>query len=621
MAFERLSDKKILSTNLDSFISSSLTLIARARTRKNAEDETRFYTAALNDNLTLEDQLEWRQGQLKSVPQSDRDERIRIRKEIASLKDLIEQKRVQDEYTEKLTDVNSGIASADSMLSWLKSTLSRTTDPAIQKTLKENIATTSKTIYDNQQKMLDHQVEYATNSKSLDVIDTAIKNVSSAKAKAMMAGLDENVALYDLQLQNLQKTKAESTVSDALLNMAVGTATGQSSIAVLNDYNNRIGTADETVPVTIGGQRYDNVKQFWTMKRGEFLNDQSANGFFTRYQSELQDKVDYKESSKSLSNTTLTEVQSWYDSIKDRPELADYATRIQYDSQKAMQYTADKRATQIVNDFALKEDPKTALNDLAYIQDKFGVNQTLNYQKIVSSAASQKQDQVQQILTTMNSIMQDNPGMSQAEAMNTAIKSGAGAAFSPMQLATSSAAETITKAGDQATKQQFENPQGLSQTDIKPFSSTPSLQEGQLVKSKDNTTVYRYENGALRPFQGSFSPEEFKNVSGKTFADVQTVDTIQGIPTGAAISKTDRLNQPTVLPQNTPDIVNPGEYIPDPGLLKYYTPDQIQTVGVKKFLKSGTKPIWDRKLTDSELTQYKPDQILKTDSGSYLKKM
>jgi hypothetical protein len=620
MAYERLSDKKVLGTNLDSFVQSSLALVTRARATQNAEEETKFFSAVLNGNLTLEDQLSWRQDQLKRVAQVDKDERVRIRKEISSIKDLIEQRNYTDDYTSKLTSVNSGMESVDSMMSWLKDMKMRTTDPNILSTINGNIADVAKKKYDAQQAALTHQAEFAQNSTSGDVIQGAIDNISSARAKALVAGLDDTVALYDLQLQALNKTKTENDVSSAVLDLSVGTLTGQSSLALLNKFNEKLDSADATTPVTIGGQKYENAKQFWSVQRNNYLSDRTANGFFGRYQSELQDQVDYKQSSKSLSNSTMTETQNWYDTIKDRPELADYATKIQQDAQRALQYTADKRATQIVNDYAIQEDPKKALGDLAYIQDKFGVDQTINYQKIVSSAANQRQDQVQQILSTMGQILKDNPGMSQAEAMNTAIKSGAGASFAPIDLATSTAAETITKAGEKASQQQFSDTAGINATDTKPFVAPPSLREGQLVKSKNDTTVYKYENGALRPFQGSYTPQEFKDVSGKTFADVQTVETLKGVPTGAAIVKADRLTQPTVVPDTVAQTQNMGAYIPDPGLLKFYTPDQITTVGTKKYLKSGVNPVWDKPLSKTEITTYKPEQIIKTDTGSYLKK-
>ena len=88
MAYERLSEQKTIATNLGSFIDSQMNLISQARLRKNLEDESQFNRAVLEDNLTLDQQLEWRKNQLSKITKGDKDERRRIRDEISTLKDL-----------------------------------------------------------------------------------------------------------------------------------------------------------------------------------------------------------------------------------------------------------------------------------------------------------------------------------------------------------------------------------------------------------------------------------------------------------------------------------------------------------------------------------------------------
>lgn len=625
MAFERLRDRKVVATNLDAFISNQLFLVQQQRQQLNLEEESKFVRSVLEDNLTLDQQIDWRKEQLKKVPGSDRDERRRIRDEISSLKDQKEQKTFTDSYIQQLTDLNAGIQSVDTTISWLRTRLANTTDSNVQTKIRDEIKNLESTRFTQRQNMLTSQTNYAVDSQTESIIDTQINRVNNARVQALNAGLDDYVALLDLQLQSLNKSLGESKITSSLLNFSVSSATGQSALSLLNAFNDEVSKADPNTPVTIGGTRYESAQQYWQVERNEYLNDRSANGFFTRYQDELKEQVEYRESKKLLSNATLSDVQSWYDFVKDRPELTDYQDRIQTEAQKALQFTADKRSAQIVNQFAVNLDAQKAISELAYIQDKFGVDQTLNYQRVVTSAAQEKEAQVREILSTMRSILSENPGLSNQQALQQAIKTGAGVIFTPEQIATQKASDIINQAGDVATKQQGTegSPVDVTEEATKPFTPLPSFREGELYKDPTKSTVFLYENGKLRPFAGNFSEEEFKQVTGKGFSAVQSVSNLSTVPLGTSIAKTDRLSstaQPDSTAQRNEQDTNVGEYIPDPGLLQFYQPDQIITRGVQKYLKPGVDPVWSRQLSKDEQKQYQPDKLITTNNNVYLKR-
>ena len=362
MAFERLRDRKVVATNLDAFISNQLFLVQQQRQQLNLEEESKFVRSVLEDNLTLDQQIDWRKEQLKKVPGSDRDERRRIRDEISSLKDQKEQKTFTDSYIQQLTDLNAGIQSVDTTISWLRTRLANTTDSNVQTKIRDEIKNLESTRFTQRQNMLTSQTNYAVDSQTESIIDTQINRVNNARVQALNAGLDDYVALLDLQLQSLNKSLGESKITSSLLNFSVSSATGQSALSLLNAFNDEVSKADPNTPVTIGGTRYESAQQYWQVERNEYLNDRSANGFFTRYQDELKEQVEYRESKKLLSNATLSDVQSWYDFVKDRPELTDYQDRIQTEAQKALQFTADKRSAQIVNQFAVNLDAQKSIS-------------------------------------------------------------------------------------------------------------------------------------------------------------------------------------------------------------------------------------------------------------------
>ena len=539
MAYERLSEQKTIATNLGSFIDSQMNLISQARLRKNLEDESQFNRAVLEDNLTLDQQLEWRKNQLSKITKGDKDERRRIRDEISTLKDLKTQKEFQDAYYDKVIALNSGVSSIDSTLSWLNDRLSKTTDQNIKKSIKDNISQLTTLRYEQRKTALQTQTNYAVNDATPEIIEKQINRINSERANALGAGNEDYVALLDMQLQSLNKVSSESTINKTMLDFSVATMTGQSATQLLNQFNTQISQADEGSPITIGGTRYDSAKQFWDLKRADYLNDRTENGFFPRYQGELKEQVDYKSSRGILTNGSLTEVKNFYDTLKDRTELADYQERIATDQQSSLQTAADARAQGVLNEFATKLDAKKALSDLAYMQDTFSVDQPLNYQKIVSSAAQEKEAQVNQILSTMESLLKDNPGMSNQDALSQAVSAGAGATYSPEELATTKASDLITNAGEKSTAQQF----GEGSPDITlPSDSafkTPDIAEGELIKQGNSNTVYKMENGKLRALTGAWNEDLLKEYSGKGFSSVKTVENIAKIPQGPVIKTTD----------------------------------------------------------------------------------
>jgi len=609
MAYEKLSEKKQIATNLGQFIQSQILLITQNRVRKNLEDEQRFNKAVLEDNLTLEQQLEYRKDQMKRVETGDKDERIRIKNAISTLKDRIEQQDFTNKYLEQLSDLNAGVQSIETTINWLNTTLSRTTDINIQSNIRENISQLKGKLYEQRKNALQYNTQYAAENKDLDIIDKQINDVNSTRVEALKAGNDDYVALLDLQMQTLTKAKTEASISNTLMNFSVATMTGNSATALLNEFNNQLEQADANTPITIGGTRYESARQFWDLKRGEYLNDRSANGFFTRYQEELNDKLTYKDTRGILNNDTFKDVANWYETLKDRPEVAPYMERVDQDKQKALTATAELRGSKILNEFATKLDANKALKELAYIQDTYGVDQTLNYQKIVSSAAKEKQDQVSQILGTMSAIMSSNPGISSQMAMEQAIKSGAGATVTPEELATQKASDIVTNLSTTAAKQEFgdTSPLTVNKTLASKF-NVPEMKEGELYKTANDRTVYKYEGGALRPFTGAWDENTFKQFTGKGFDAVQTVGNINQISKGSPINTSEiASNQPTQ---------QVGERIASPDLLKYYRPEDIITKGTDKFLKSGVKSVVGEKLTGDSWAklqqQYKDPKVVES---------
>ena len=506
-------------------------------TRRNLEDESKFNAAVLEDNLTLDQQLEYRQDQLKRV-KKDKDERRRVRDEIAGLKDRIEYKKFEDGYIAEVMKLNEGTQSIANTISWINKRMSRTTDLKIVRQMKTELSALKTRRYTEQQNMLTKQTEFATNNKTVSVLDTQIGRVNNARVKALTAGNDDYVALLDLQIQALNKARTESEISSSILAYSVSTATGQSSLSMLNNLNSSIEEADSDTPINIGGKRYDSARQFWELQRSEYMNDRTQNGFFGRYSQELADKVEYRSTRGILTNETLGEVKNWYEHIKDRPEMVDYLDQITQYQQKSMKSTADLRSTSILNEFALKEDVNKSLMELAYIQDTYGVDQTLNSQKLKMSAAGETQEQIKETLDIMRQLKQQYPGISTTDAIKQAISMGAGAQISPEELAVGKPSELIAGLGERAEAQQF-GEEGKMRVSPEMAGQFPQFKEGGLYKTPASDTVYKYEAGKLRGLSGQWDEIMLKQATGKGFSAVEEVKDIAGVPMGEEMKAVD----------------------------------------------------------------------------------
>lgn len=531
MAFEteKLSGQTVIATNLAGYINSQLTLLRNQQIRLNNEAESRYQTAVLEQGLSLDDQLSYRQEQLKGA--KDKDERTRIRGEIASLKNQITSKKVTDDFLDQLESQNNGMQSIDATINWLKTTIANNTDPKIVSQLQTNLNTLEQQRFTLQKDTLDKATTFATNDKTESVLNDQISKVTSAKNKAILAGDDQYVATLNLQLQNLNKTLNEGKITKAISGLSVGALTGQSALATLDQINTQINSADTATPITVGGVSYNSPKDFWTAKLTDFLNDSTSNGFFTRYQNEISDKINYQVSTGTFKTDSLAMVRDAFNTIKGRPELSSYAEKINQVQQSTMDTTAQARATQVLNQFAIDLNAEKASNELSAIQNFYGVDMTTNYQKLVLAASQKKDEQLKSILSATASIMQQNPGMTQDKAFQQAIQQGAGATISPESQVTKTPTQQFQELNTQTTETA-----GPKTTVDNSNLVKPSFTEGGVYKLNNNATVYKFEGGALRPVSTT-SEEDFKQATGKTYGDVQTIGSLGNTPIGDTITK------------------------------------------------------------------------------------
>lgn len=440
MAYERLSDSKLSGDGLDVYVDSIMKSFSRQLANRNASDEARFANAVLEENLTLEDQLNYRTEQLKRVS-DDPEERKRVRKDMATLKDRIEAKKFSDDYTAKLIDFESGMSSIESIVGWLRTRKESTTDQNILAEIDKQLVTMEGNKFKIQKDVLENQTKFALEDKTASIIDAQITRVSAAKNSALLSGNSELATTYDLHLQSLSRAKTENSVDAAAKNFAVATMSGyMSATGQLDAFNQKIGNASVTGSFKIGGVTYNSEKEFWQFKRDSFIADDSDNGFFSRFKGEQETSLKVRNSNNLLKNEDVAKVAGNFASLVGRPELQTYSFKIDAARQSVIQTGVDLRSKTIYNNYLADNDINNAFSNLNTLKG-LGGNVEDIYTKVLTNAAEIKSAQVSNILSTAQALLKDNPQMTPQQALDEALKTGAGAALSPTQLASKSEAD------------------------------------------------------------------------------------------------------------------------------------------------------------------------------------
>lgn len=546
MAYQRQQNASTPPTEgLDSFVNNTLTMYSNQVAVRDAADETNFNRLVLEQNLSLSDQLDYRKQQLARSGDSDVATKTRIKKEISSLTDRIEQKQFSDAYTQQLIGLNSGMSSVDSILGWLRDRRVATTDETIQGSIDNQIAQMEDKKFTIQQQTIANQTKYAQQDKTGTLLADAVATVTAAKNKALLSGQTDVATSYDLQLQSLQQAVRENDVDKTLKGLASATLTGASTaIGLLDSYNSKIASAADNGPLTINGTTYNSPKDFWTQTRGNYLSDQGGNGFFARLADEQKTDLKTKYSSNVLNNNDITAASSVYNTLGSRTELQPFVAQLNATKQDVVQTGADYQAKSVVNNYSLDYDVNSAVNKLNQLKS-LGANIDDSLVTVLKKAGDIKFDQVNNILNATQDYMKNNPGATAEQAINASVAAGAGQTISPNQ-AVSKTEEQIAKetaAGSAASAFKSDprttvnntasTPQTASPAPIVPTTNDLSSKYGIVGK-----TVYDKSTG--RAFQNE---QEFFNASGlNSFQNVK-FDTAYQPPAPVT---------PTVAPAPTP---------------------------------------------------------------------
>jgi hypothetical protein len=433
MAYER-TQKKQLGSSLNVFIESLSENLRNQITSRNAEDELKFNKSVLENNISLDEQIAYRQEQLKRLDDLP-EEKARLRKEISGLKARIEQKGFSDQYTDQLLSLSTGASSIENVISWLEVQKESATSQTIIDSINSQLVEANKKKFDYSKTMIDNQTEFAIKDKSERVLTDQINKVTLAKNKALLSGDATLASNYDLQLQSLQKAKTENGIAKITRDLAVSTITGNyGAVDLLDSYNSQIQSASNTGAITINGTTYASEREYWAFARDSYIADQSSSGFFNRISAEVDTDLKLKNSKNLLDTKTVEKAAQIYNKLATRNELQGFESQIEIYKQSTLQGGADMVSDSIINKYSNDYDVNKALNDFKTLEN-LGVNVSSSVSKVVSQNAAIKEDPTKSIIVEAYNIMSTNPGISINDAVSQAIQKGSGIILSPKDLA------------------------------------------------------------------------------------------------------------------------------------------------------------------------------------------
>ena len=444
MAYERLSDQKNLGSDFDLFLDGTIAMYNRQLAARNADDELRFNQAVLEQNLSLDDQLEYRKGQLKRVS-DDPAESKRVMLEISNLKDRIEQKEFADAYLDKLIDLESGITSVDSVINWLNDRSAGTTDMTIKNEIQKQLVSMSEKKFTLVQDMIKNQTAYAIQDKTDNILSEQLKKVTAEKNKALLAGQDALVSVYDLQIQSLNKAKNEAAVEKTIKEFAVKTVSGyMSATQLLDSYNAQVASASGSTPITINDVTYSSAREYWAFKRDSYISDSGESGFFSRFNTEQNTALKVKNSQETLGVGDVAESSGRYDGLRGRTELQGYEFKIDTYKQDTIQTGSNLLATKVLSDYSTGLDINKAFTSLNAIKN-LGGNVEDFFTKVMLDAASIVDPQQQAMSQAAFDIIEEKRAAGQPinidEIMKQVSAQGVGKVFSAEELTTKPAGD------------------------------------------------------------------------------------------------------------------------------------------------------------------------------------
>jgi len=355
MAVER---KKEFIIDLGDLVKTRLNDFVKSRQRIHALEESDFQRNIIDNDLSYQDQLDYRKDLLKREKEKkypDNDFIEEIKTSISNLRVLVRQRKWRDEYFSFLSDRIAGRKSLQDYLEFLEASLHEGYNREIRDKIEEEILTTQTEIKKNKRDIVNSQITFYEKDRTIDSIDKAIGLIQKQLLKPDIQKDDVLRNSYQLQLLTLNKERTEVMIEDKISEMSISLIKEEkknNALFKLDSYKNYRDSATTDRPVNIGGVRYDTEREYWDV----LLNNYIVNEFEKDYVTQARKNMNVLYNKLGIfPDSALKDVMATSRIIKNHPELVNFPEVTLSAIQQVVGGMLDLRAQDLTRKYHLDE--------------------------------------------------------------------------------------------------------------------------------------------------------------------------------------------------------------------------------------------------------------------------
>ena len=367
MAVERIKEFTI---NLGDLVKTRLESFVNSRAKVNAVEEASFQRSIVDNDLSYQEQLDYRKIQLeqekiKTYPNVEFIEEVKT--SVSALKKMVRYRKFRDNYFTFLQDLASGKKALEDHLEFLNDSLAdESLDREVKDELKDQYIKTIDAKRTQDRQIIDAQINFNQKDRTAESIDKATNLVKSQLIKPDIQKDKVLRTSYEMQLRTLGKEKMEIGIEDRMNWMAINLISKDRKNPSLWKLETFSGFRDKSgvdMPVNIGGVRYASEQEYWQITLNNYVQNDFGNEYVVENKGEaalIWNKLGL------LPDTYIKNLTTNNNIIRTHPELQDF-----------QQVIASAIQDSITNTLALKAKDLTA----RYYLDKPSIATESDYQK------------------------------------------------------------------------------------------------------------------------------------------------------------------------------------------------------------------------------------------------
>lgn len=369
----------LVKTQLDSFV--------KSRARVHAVEEASFQRSIVDNDLSYQEQLDYRQAQLEKEQEKtypDIKFTDEVKTSVSGLKKMVRYRKFRDEYFTFLQDMASGRKSLEDHIQYLQDAVEGTLDTEIKDELKDQLTTAigAKRLQDR--RIIDSQVEFNRKDRTSKSINDAIDLVKTQLAKPDIIKDETLRTSYEQQLRTLEKEKTEIGVEDKMSWMVISSVSKERKnpslwrLEIFGGFRDKGGIDN---PVNIGKVKYASEQEYWQTTLTDYIQNDFANEYIQENKNEAT--LIYNKTGL-LPDTYLKNLIANNNILKTKVELQDFEQAITFAIQGSIVNALSFKTKDIKNkyyigtDLATQGDYEKAKVELGNIQMLVGEDFSLS---------------------------------------------------------------------------------------------------------------------------------------------------------------------------------------------------------------------------------------------------